>query len=190
MHPHDQHFLIIRAIEDADLTALGHHVVATPQKIMIQFFAGRRFERMNIATLRIHSGHDVLDGAVFAGRVHALKNQQQRPAILGVEFFLHLAGKTPLCSSNFPACFLDFTPLVSAGSKSLRRNLLPFVTQNGSASRVASAMSFRSFMAWQCSTAAWVRTGSRVPSQRRRTGPERETRIHLALAAIGPAAVR
>ncbi len=43
------------------------------------------FEAENLAALRIDAGHDVLDGAVLAGGVHRLKNQQQRTVVVGVE---------------------------------------------------------------------------------------------------------
>jgi hypothetical protein len=36
----------------------------------------------------IYSRHDVLDRAVFPGRVHCLEEEQQRPAILGVKHIL------------------------------------------------------------------------------------------------------
>jgi hypothetical protein len=52
-------------------------------------------EAEDLAALRIDAGHDVLDRAVLARRVHRLKNQQQRVAVVGV--------KQPLP----PAHFLD-----------------------------------------------------------------------------------
>ena len=45
---------------------------------------------MNLASLRIHAGHDVLDHAVFAGSIHGLKNQQNRPFVLGVKDVLQI----------------------------------------------------------------------------------------------------
>ena len=57
---------------------------------MVEFFAGGRLERNDLAALRIDAGHDVLDGAVFSRRVHRLKNQQHGPAVLGIEHVLQL----------------------------------------------------------------------------------------------------
>ena len=57
---------------------------------MVEFLGGGRLEGEHLAALRIHPGHDVLDGAVLAGGVHRLENQQQRPAVLGIEFGLQL----------------------------------------------------------------------------------------------------
>ena len=45
---------------------------------------------MHVAALRVHSGHDVLDDAVLARRVHRLKNQQHRPLVLRVKLVLKI----------------------------------------------------------------------------------------------------
>ena len=49
----------------------------TNMTIMLQFVSAWLFETENLTAFRIDSGHDVTDGAVLAGRVHPLKNQQQ-----------------------------------------------------------------------------------------------------------------
>ena len=41
-----------------------------------------------MASLRIDARHDVLDRAVFAGRVHRLEDEQQGPAVLCIEHVL------------------------------------------------------------------------------------------------------
>ena len=66
----------------------GRRTRGSPQKIVLQFLGGRSLERIDLATLRIYAGHDVLDGAVFSRGVHGLQDQQDGPAILGIEFFL------------------------------------------------------------------------------------------------------
>ena len=81
MHPNDQHFLVIGTIEDADLPAFGKPARRAPEKIVFQLLGARLFETENLAALRIDPGHDVPDGAVLAGSVHPLKNQQQRIAV-------------------------------------------------------------------------------------------------------------
>ena len=55
----------------------------------------------------------MLDGAVLAGRVHGLKNQQQRPAILGVEDVLFLCE--PLGSAPEQRGRIAFVQLQPAG---------------------------------------------------------------------------
>ena len=44
---------------------------------------------MDLAALRIEARHHVLDDAVLAGRVHALEDDQQGPAVLGKQLLLH-----------------------------------------------------------------------------------------------------
>ena len=80
MHSNDQHFLVIGTVEDADPAALGKAACRAPEKIMLQLFGAGLFEAEDLAALRIDAGHDVPDGAVFAGAVHALEDQQQRIA--------------------------------------------------------------------------------------------------------------
>src|SRR5579872_6667319 len=58
---------------------------------MVQLFFRGHFKRVDLATLGIDPGHNVLDGAIFAGRVHRLKDKQQRPFILGVKQSLQFA---------------------------------------------------------------------------------------------------
>ena len=90
MHPHHQAFLVIGAVEDADAAALRQRDRAAPHEIMIEFMGRRLLERSDLATLRIDAVEHALDGAVLAGRIHALEDQQQRPAILRVKLLLEI----------------------------------------------------------------------------------------------------
>src|SRR2546429_8716956 len=76
---------------------------------MLLLFAGRCLERIRLAPHRIHTCHDMFDDAVFTRRVHALKNKQDRPLILGIKLALQvgklfqalLQGRSgPLLRSN------------------------------------------------------------------------------------------
>ena len=58
---------------------------------MLQFDRAGMFETEHLAALRIDARHDVLDRAVLAGRVHGLKDQQQRVPIGGVVELLQRA---------------------------------------------------------------------------------------------------
>ena len=77
MHANDQHFLIIRTIEDANPAAFGKAAGAAPEKIMLQFLGAGLLETVNLAPLRIDAGNDVADGSILSGAVHPLKDQQQ-----------------------------------------------------------------------------------------------------------------
>ena len=81
MHANDEHLLVVGTIEDADPPAFGQTSGRAPEKIMVQFLGAGLLEAEYLAALRIDPGHDVPDGAVLAGSVHALKNQQQRMAV-------------------------------------------------------------------------------------------------------------
>ena len=76
MHADDQHLLVIGAVEDADPPALRQIASGAPEKIVLQFGGARMFEAEDLAALRIDARHHVLDGAIFAGRIHRLEDQQ------------------------------------------------------------------------------------------------------------------
>jgi hypothetical protein len=90
-NPHHQHVFVI-SVEDAYASAGRQAPRRPPQKIVLQILRARMPEGVNLTALRIETGHDVLDDAIFAGRVHALENDQDRPSILGIELLLH-SGK-------------------------------------------------------------------------------------------------
>jgi len=77
MYAHDQHFLVVAAVKYPDLSALGQGERGAPEKIVIQLTCAGRFKRGDTTSLRIHTGEDVLDGAVFASGVQGLEDQQQ-----------------------------------------------------------------------------------------------------------------
>src|SRR5258708_6848497 len=60
---------------------------------------------MDLAALRVDAVEYRLDGTVLAGRIHALQDQQHRPAVLRVKFFLKIL-------QAFPVGFEDLLGLV------------------------------------------------------------------------------
>ena len=89
-YAHHEHLFVVRAVEDADAAALRQALHGAPEIVVVEIGGGRRLERVDLAALRVDPRHDVLDRAVLAGGVHRLEDQQQRPAILGVELVLQL----------------------------------------------------------------------------------------------------
>lgn len=85
VHAHNEHFLVVRSVENTGPSTLGQALGITPEKVVIEIRPRRLLERENLAALGIDPRHDVLDGAV---RVYGLKHEQQRPAVLGVEHVL------------------------------------------------------------------------------------------------------
>src|SRR6185369_3749727 len=51
---------------------------------------------MNLATLRVDAVEYRLDRTVLAGRIHALQDQQHRPAVLRIKFFLKILQAFPV----------------------------------------------------------------------------------------------
>ena len=77
--------LVVGAVEDADHAAGRDLGVDAPEEVVAGFERGGDFELGDVATLRVDAGEDVADGAVFAGRVHALKDDEQGLGLAGVE---------------------------------------------------------------------------------------------------------
>jgi hypothetical protein len=63
MHPYRQHFLIMRAVEDADAPALRQVFIDSPEEIVGELLDTRRLEGVDGAALRIDARHHVLDDA-------------------------------------------------------------------------------------------------------------------------------
>ena len=88
VHAHDQNFLVIRTVENADAPALWQVPRCAPKKIMIQLLRTRLLERMHLHALRVEARHHVLDHAVFAGGIHRLQDDEHGPAVVGVQLLL------------------------------------------------------------------------------------------------------
>src|SRR5215471_2444980 len=74
MDAHDQHFFIIRAVENADMAALRKTHGGSPEKIVLQFLERWLLEGKYLTALRIDSRHNVLDGAVLSGSIQCLED--------------------------------------------------------------------------------------------------------------------
>ena len=81
MHANNQHLLVIGTVKYADLPAFGKPDRRAPEKIVFQLVGTGLFETENLAACRIDSRHDVANGAILAGSVHPLKNEQQCIAV-------------------------------------------------------------------------------------------------------------
>ncbi len=85
MHAHDEHLLIIGAIEDANASTSRQTAGRAPEKVMFQVIGIWLFETENLATLRVDARQHVFDGAVLAAGVHRLKNQQHGVLVPGIQ---------------------------------------------------------------------------------------------------------
>ncbi len=57
---------------------------------MVQLLLRGALEGVDLAALRIDAGHHRPDRRILAGRVHRLEDQQQGPAVVGIEQLLQL----------------------------------------------------------------------------------------------------
>ena len=75
----------------------GQLAIGPPQKVVAEFVLRRRLEAEDIAAFRIDPRHHVLDGAVFAGRIHGLQDQQQGVGVRGIQQILVLGQSLRVC---------------------------------------------------------------------------------------------
>ena len=90
MDPHHQHLFVVGTVEDADVAAFGQLAIGPPQEVVAEFVLGWRLEAEDLAAFRVDARHHVLDGAVFAGRIHGLQDQQQGVGVRGIQQVLVL----------------------------------------------------------------------------------------------------
>ena len=93
---------------------------------MRQFLGAGMLEAEHLAALRIDAGHDVLDRAVLARRVHRLKNQQQRIAVVRVEQILPLAQVLDVRGEQFLVMLVRFVKRLDLGWQLFEPNLPAF----------------------------------------------------------------
>src|SRR5215475_12437611 len=72
MYANCKSLFIVTAIEDTDAAAFGQALQTTPQVVVVQVFARRRFKGIDLTSLRVDTRHNVLDRSVLAGRIHGL----------------------------------------------------------------------------------------------------------------------
>src|SRR3989441_7969833 len=77
MHAHDQHILIVGAIENTDDPSAWSDPMHPPEEVMVQFPSGRDFKRTHLASLRIDSGEDLVNRISLATGIHPLQHDQQ-----------------------------------------------------------------------------------------------------------------
>jgi hypothetical protein len=91
VHSDHEDLLVVGAVEDADAPPFGERLHAAPEVVMVELLVRWSLEGVDLAALRVHAAHDVLDRAILPGRVHGLKDQEKRPAVLRVEPLLEAA---------------------------------------------------------------------------------------------------
>src|ERR1700730_3632557 len=77
MHAHNQHVLIVGAIENANDTSAWSDPMHTPEEVMVQFPRGRNFKRTHLASLRLNSGENLVNRISLATGIHSLQHDEQ-----------------------------------------------------------------------------------------------------------------
>src|SRR5262249_54974527 len=90
MDLHDEDVLVVGAVEDADPSPLRQALHVAPEEVVAEFFGGGFLEAEDLATLRVHAGHDMLDRAVLAGRIHGLEDNEDAVTAIGIKQLLRL----------------------------------------------------------------------------------------------------
>jgi hypothetical protein len=76
---------VVRAVEDADHASRWNLKLAAPEEVVFGFKRGRDFEAGDVAALGVNAGENMGDGAVFAGGIHALKDDEEGLGAGGIE---------------------------------------------------------------------------------------------------------
>src|SRR6266516_1120892 len=76
MYAHDQHVLIVGAIENAKDTSAWSDPMHTPEEVMVPFPSCRDFKRTHLASLRIDSGEDLVNRISLATGIHPLQHDE------------------------------------------------------------------------------------------------------------------
>ena len=85
---HDEHVLVVAAVEEADVAALGQMRHGAPEVVVGELLLGGLLEAVDVHALGVHAAHDVLDGGVLARGVHGLEQHDHALVSLGVELVL------------------------------------------------------------------------------------------------------
>ena len=125
MHAHDQHLLIVRAVEDTDPAALRQVACRPPKEIVLQLGCTGMLVAEDLTPLRVHPRHDVPDRAILACRVHCLEDDQhsmfggcivellqlaQLPGVLGKQLLIIVFRLVERIDDRGPLLEVDLLP--------------------------------------------------------------------------------
>ena len=90
MYPRDEHILVVRAVEHADMPPNGCLGMNAPQKVVVHFFGGGRFKVGNLYASGVHAREKVFNCAILTARIHGLQHNKQAAGVLGIQQLLQL----------------------------------------------------------------------------------------------------
>jgi hypothetical protein len=92
----DEDVFVVRTVEDLDHSASGDLGVDAPEEVMQGLLGGGLPKAGYVAALWIDAREDVADGPIFAGRVHALQNDQESLLLACIENLLQVGEILPV----------------------------------------------------------------------------------------------
>ena len=72
----DQHVLVVRPVEDADVAGARQLLLDAPEEVVGALLLGGRLERVVLDALRVDHAHHVAHDAALARGVHGLQDEQ------------------------------------------------------------------------------------------------------------------
>ena len=139
MHPHDEHVLVVAAVEDPDLAVRRRVAVHPPQVVVGQLLlASGALKLATLHALGVDVPEHVADGAVLAAGVHRLEHHEQLVAAVGVQEVLELLQAASHRTSGGPAAPAVLAAVEVAGvpgdPAGVRSTVAPGPTRNGAVS--------------------------------------------------------
>ena len=88
VNAHHRNFLVVRAVEHANLPPCRQRQPMPPQPGVAEFLAHRWLEARHRDALRVDAFENRANGPILAGSVHSLEDQQEGGAAVGEQSFL------------------------------------------------------------------------------------------------------
>ena len=124
MHAHDEHLLVVRPVEDANLAAGRKLPGVTPEIVVIELLRRGDLEAVNADALWIDSAHHVTDRSVLAAGVERLQDHEHAVGVLRREAGLILGQQLDALLQKRDSVLLLANPCLESRIEILRESHL------------------------------------------------------------------
>ena len=100
VHAHDEHVLIMRAVEDHHFAFPRRSKMGAPEEIVGQLKFARLFEAENRGPLRVHAAKQVAHDPILAGSIERLQHDEQRLVAVCIKEVLQLVHALHVLSNR------------------------------------------------------------------------------------------
>ena len=121
MHPDDQHLLVVRPVEDADLPTRRQPLLVAAQEILVELARGRDLEALDPHALRVDAAHHVADRPVLARGIERLQHNQDAVRVLSGQPRLVLREELDAVLQQLDPVLLLLDPRFERGIEVLRQ---------------------------------------------------------------------